>query len=250
LVIQGPNNITKIHVTFRNPKKTDWESYKNDLNENLGIISRKIRTIRDIDWSVDQMQRAIVMSYYQNCPAKTTRSPRRVTGWNKKLSGLRVKTRKIFNIAKRAGQWDTYKETVTCYNKEIRKAKRSSWYCQEIDDVPGGAGLMKIMAKQATNKVSTIKLRNGQHTQTGKETLEELFRVHFPDSKRIDDSDDGQDQRNLGVCGCRTNRGDWDLAKRVINQSKIRWALSTFKPFKCAGIIKSYRHFWSRGRNI
>jgi hypothetical protein len=29
-------------------------------------------------------------------------------------------------------------------------------------------------------------------------------------------------------------KGDWDLAKRVINQSKIRWALSTFKPFTSA----------------
>jgi hypothetical protein len=82
------------------------------------------------------------------------------------------------------------------------------------------------MAKQATNKVSTIKLPNGQHSQTGKETLEELFRVHFPDSKWIDDLGDGQDQQNLGICGCRMDRGDWDLAKRVINQSKIRWALS------------------------
>jgi hypothetical protein len=94
---------------------------------------------------------------------------------------------------------------------------------------------MKVMAKQATNTVGTIKLPNGQHTQTVKENLEELFRVHFPDSKRIDNSDDGQDQQNLGVCGRRTNMGDWDLAKRVINQSKIRWALSTFKTFKCAG---------------
>jgi hypothetical protein len=83
---------------------------------------------------------------------------------------------------------------------------------QEIDDVAGGARLLKIMAKQATNQVSTIKLPNGQHSQTGKETLEELFRVHFPDSKRIYDSGGGQDQQNLGVCRCRTNRGDWDLA--------------------------------------
>jgi hypothetical protein len=59
---------------------------------------------------------------------------------------------------------------------------------------------MKIMAKQATNKVSTIKLPNGQCTQTGKETLKELFGVHFPDSKLIDDSyDDGQGQQNLGT---------------------------------------------------
>jgi hypothetical protein len=77
---------------------------------------------------------------------------------------------------------------------------------------------MKIMAKQATNKVSNIKLSNCQHTQTGKETLKELFRVHFPDSKLIDDSEDGQDQQNLYVCECIMKRGDWDLAKRVIKQ--------------------------------
>jgi hypothetical protein len=43
--------------------------------------------------------------------------------WNKKLSGLKLKTRRLFNIAKRTGQWNTHKETLTCYNKEIRKAK-------------------------------------------------------------------------------------------------------------------------------
>jgi hypothetical protein len=77
---------------------------------------------------------------------------------------------------------------------------------------------MKIMAKQATNKVSIIKLPDGQHTQTGKETLIELFRVNFLDSKLIDDSGDGQGQHNLGICEHITNRGDWNLVKRVINQ--------------------------------
>jgi hypothetical protein len=141
--------------------------------------------------------------------------------WNKKMSGLGAKTR---NIAKRTGQWDTYKETLTCYNKEIRKAKRSSWrgYCQEINDVPGNARLMTIMEKQVTNKVSTIKLPNGQFPQTGKDTLKELFRVHFPDSKLTDDSSDGQGQQNLDVRGCKTNWGDWYLDKHVINQLKIR----------------------------
>jgi hypothetical protein len=44
---------------------------------------------------------------------------------NKKLNGLRAKPRKLFNTAKRTGQWDAYKGTLTYYeyNKEIRKAK-------------------------------------------------------------------------------------------------------------------------------
>jgi hypothetical protein len=83
------------------------------------------------------------------------------------------------------------------------------------------------MAKQATNKVSTIKLPDGKHTQTGKRTLKEMYRVHFPDSKLTDDSGEG--------CGHITNRGEWNMAKQVINQSKIRWALGTFKPFTSVG---------------
>jgi hypothetical protein len=30
------------------------------------------------------------------------------------------------------------------------------------------------------------------------------------------------------------NREDWNLARRAINRTKIRWAISTFKPFKSA----------------
>jgi hypothetical protein len=131
-----------------------------------------------------------------------------------------------------------YKETLTCYNKEIRKAKQASWrgYCQEINDVPGSARLVRIMAKQATNRVSTVKRPNGQQTEMGKETLKELFRVHLPNSKLIDDScDNGQGQQNLDICKRIMNRGDWNLARRVINQSKDRWVLGTFKSFKSAG---------------
>jgi hypothetical protein len=76
-------NITTNYITFRNPKRTKWESCKDDLKVILEIISRKIHTIKYIDLSVDKLQQAIILSYYQNCPAKTTRSPRMAPGWNK-----------------------------------------------------------------------------------------------------------------------------------------------------------------------
>jgi hypothetical protein len=42
---------------------------------------------------------------------------------------------------------------LTCYNKEIRKAKWSSWrnYCWGNEDVPDRARLMRIMASQSAN---------------------------------------------------------------------------------------------------
>jgi hypothetical protein len=150
-------NIIINHDTFRDPKRTNWESYKDNLKS--WDHSAKHAHIRDTYRSPDLLQQAI-LSCYQNCPAKTTCSPRNIPWWNNKLSGLKASTRKLFNTAKRTVQWDAHKETLICYNQEIRKAKWSSWrrYCKEISDVPGSARLMKITAKQMTNRVSIIKL--------------------------------------------------------------------------------------------
>jgi hypothetical protein len=79
--------------------------------------------IQNIDLAADQLNQAIILSYHSSCPARTTHSPRKVLWWNKRLSGLRAETRILFNVAKRTGHWDTCKEPLTCYNKEIRKTK-------------------------------------------------------------------------------------------------------------------------------
>jgi hypothetical protein len=86
-------------------------------------MSRSIRTISDKDLAVDQLQQAIISSHHNNFPAKTTGSPRKVPGWNKKLSGLTAKTRRPFNTGKRTCHWAAYKEVLTCYNKETWEAK-------------------------------------------------------------------------------------------------------------------------------
>jgi hypothetical protein len=82
-------------VTFRNPRRTNRESYKDTLKVNLETLSRRIRLIKNIDWSIDQLQRALISSYYQNCPAKITHSPGMTPWWNKKLSELRAKKKAI-----------------------------------------------------------------------------------------------------------------------------------------------------------
>jgi hypothetical protein len=80
------------------------------------------------------------------------------------LISLRLQTTQLFNSTKRTGEWDTYKEALTHYNKEIRKAKRSSWrgYWQGIEDVQGSTRLMKIVLKEVTHNVVSVRLPNGQ----------------------------------------------------------------------------------------
>jgi hypothetical protein len=103
----------------------------------------------DVALAVDFVQQAIVSSYHQNCLAKVALSPRKFPWWHKELSRLKASTRRLFNKAKKTGDWESYKMTLTNYYKEISKAKQSSWreycYCQGTDNVPVRASLMRIM---------------------------------------------------------------------------------------------------------
>jgi hypothetical protein len=47
---------------------------------------------------------------------------------------------------------------------------------------------MKVMERQATNRVRTIKVPDGQQPQTEKETEKNVCAVHYPDSRITDNS--------------------------------------------------------------
>jgi hypothetical protein len=89
-----------------------------------------------------------------------------------------------FLIKLNGGNRESYKLALTNYNKDIRKAKWPSQqnYCGGTKNVPNRAWLMRIMTRQLVNRVGSVKLPNGWHTKTGEETLEELYKVHFPGS--------------------------------------------------------------------
>jgi hypothetical protein len=121
-----------------------------------------------------------------------TRKPRKVPWWNKKLSGLKAKTKNLFNIATIHDTGTLIRRPSPIIIKKLGKPEKSSRrrYCHEISDVPGCAILVKFMAKQATNRVGSIKLPDGQYTQTEREALKELFRVYFPNAMLTNDSND------------------------------------------------------------
>jgi hypothetical protein len=110
-------------ITYRSPKRTNWESYQVDLKVNLGAVPRVVHSVRDVELAVDLVQLAILSSYHKNCPARMALSPRRVPWWNKELSCLKAYTRWLFNKAKKTGDWEPYRTALTNYHKAIRKAK-------------------------------------------------------------------------------------------------------------------------------
>jgi hypothetical protein len=107
-----------------------------------------------------------------------------VPWWNKELTHFKASTERLFRQANRTGDWDSYKMALTCYNKEIRRAKQSPCrgYSWGTKHVPDRAKLMRIMASQSVSWVQSVKLPDDQYTQSRKETLRELHRFHFPGS--------------------------------------------------------------------
>jgi hypothetical protein len=108
----GDLEVTRL--TYCNPKRTNWESYREDLKVNLGVVPRVIHLVRDVELAVDMLQHAILLSYHQNCPARVAVSPSTVPWWNKELSHLKASTGRLFNQAKRTGDWESYKPALTC----------------------------------------------------------------------------------------------------------------------------------------
>ena len=85
-----------------------------------------VSTPFNLELAIDQLQQAILQSYH-NCKITTTNSPRLVPWWSNEISRLQKYCTKLFNRAKKNGDWETYKSALTKYNTAIRDAKRNSW---------------------------------------------------------------------------------------------------------------------------
>jgi hypothetical protein len=84
----GDLEVTRL--THHNPKRTNWESYREDLKVNLGAVPRVIHSVQDVELAVDMLQWAILSSYHQNCPARVALLPRTAPWWNKELSCIKA----------------------------------------------------------------------------------------------------------------------------------------------------------------
>jgi len=75
--------------------------------------------------------------------------------------------------------------------------------------------------------------------------LKELDRVHFPRSHVHKVTWQKHGQPNLVTYTAQ--KEDRKLCKKVIDQSKIRWVIDTFKTFKSAGTDEIVPALWQEG---
>jgi hypothetical protein len=197
----------------------------------------RITNFIDLETAARQFQDAIVFAYNENCPSTVRRNNRNTSWWNQDLAERR-KVHRLFNAAKKSGNWTDYKISLTDHNKAIRQAKRESWrrHCEEIEKAPECARLQRILSKDGQSAVSSLWLVNGEYTKTENETLEELLQVHFPGSEISLEPSGGWDGLELESLKCKGSREDWAVSRRVISYDRLKWALFSFQPYKSPGI--------------
>jgi hypothetical protein len=136
-------------ITYRNPRRTNWETFKTDLSGCLSGITDKIKSSTDLEIAANQLQDAIAYAYNENCSLTVRKNNRNTSWWNQDLAVKTRTVRRLFNVAKKSGNWTDYKRTLTDYNKALTQAKRESWrrHCEEIEKAPECARLHRILSK-------------------------------------------------------------------------------------------------------
>ena len=245
----SPTTTPTAAVLRRNPRNTNWSLFQEDLKMELGRPKGKLNSIIDIEFETDKIVQAVSSAWTDNCREKKTLT-KKVPWWNSELVRLRKQTRKAFNTAKVTKDFTQYSRALTKYNSEVRKAKRKAWrtHCEEINSIPEGMRLSKIMSATMTNPLSTIKDNAGKSTETGKETLTVMFNTHFPGCKLIKDHKEDPVSREEQTA--RTTKADWDAAKEVVDERRVRWALNSFSPYKSPGPDGIYPILLQKGATI
>lgn len=224
-----------VNEEIRIPQHTDWSLYKHYIQVNLEGVRTTIGNSADLDFTAEQITEAITNAYQDSCPITHRKVNRKVPWWNETLERKRKEVRRLYNQSRATNDQQLYKRTLTEYYKMIRKSKRRSWigFCEGISDLPSASRVRKILSKDHSNGIGTLKKGDGSFTKDPRETLELLMSTHFPGSQ-VQDSPEPFNAESF-VRFDNTNRDSWIKSKDIINPDRIKWAINSFIPFKSAG---------------
>jgi len=230
-----------------NPRKTNWDLYRFYLKNDNKIDEPSIKTCSQLESASDEVIDKMISSYHASCPVQHRSSSRDVPWWNDKLAELRKKSRQLFNRAKVTSDWDHYKKALTEYNRELRRAKRKDWrrVCEEINNAPTAARLHKVLSKDHSNGLGSLKKEDGSFTVDSSETLEVMMRTHFPGSAPV-----LVEAQDLDEAGRFWSTDAYLKACEIFTPSRVDWALSSFQPYKSAGKDAIFPALLQQGKEV
>jgi ribonuclease HI len=239
--------------TFRNPRKTNWALYKIMLKDFMDK-TYSIENVNDMDRISKSLQESIVHAYHESCKLRVKISNRKCSWFTSHLLKQRKEARKLWNRAKsfiKAKIFDNeivikYKNALTHYHNEVKKAKIESWKkkCDEINCTSEFSRMHKVLSKSnfGCSALGTIKNINGVYAKSMDESLSTLLTTHFPGAIRID-IDVMENEEEI------TFEDSDSLAMEIVNDEALYWAVHSFEDYKAPGADKIFPKLLKEGFN-
>ncbi|XP_065359422.1 uncharacterized protein LOC135953441 [Calliphora vicina] len=178
----------------------------------------------DIEIAVNNLTNAFDRAISDSCRPSICRGRKKPPWWTSEIANTRRECRKLFNEAKRLGNWSVYKSSVNKFKNLVRNAKRKSWrsFCSGVEGSSETSRLRRILSSSAAVP-SYIQKSSDSWTTSGKETLEVLMDAHFPGSVPLSEG-------NTAI----SYTGPFEVTI-LINEERLKWALRSFDPYKSPG---------------
>jgi len=123
--------------------------------------------------------------------------------------------------------WDSVREVRRKY-KIIHQCKRDSWH-RFINSVAGprpAARLFKVLGKDQEVYIENIILAHGSSNNDTGEVLRHLLDTNFPENKLYtNDINNSSNNQQASV-------ENWNMARKIVTEETVRWAVSLFAPYK------------------
>ncbi|XP_011299810.1 uncharacterized protein [Fopius arisanus] len=141
-------------IPRRNPKDTNWGSYREELFVRIQDVPSRFRNKRDLEHAAERLGEVIRDSYENNCNIKRPRNTKMVSWWNNQLSILRCQLRKAWNKVKTAYTECSRQKALEDrrglqrkYNKALVIAKNEGWkkFSSGVESQSEASRLVKIL---------------------------------------------------------------------------------------------------------
>ena len=179
-------------------KRANWTRFRRIL-ENHQFYIPAVMSTKKLDAAVNSMYDILQYALDKSCPMRAAKTDENsLNWWNSKLSQETKKISKQYKIAKRCRSLtETIKLKIMKqkFKKLCKKEKRNSWrrYIFNLKDNNRMAALAKTLQKKERSKLHTLRKADGTLTEPGQETLDLLFRTHFPASTPLRSVNHSQD---------------------------------------------------------
>ena len=208
---------------FMNRRNTNWDIQRMYLQDVLSDPPR-LGGPDDIDRAVNMLTSALNIATKRSCRIRDRKCRNRPPWWDPDIAETRRNCRRLFNEAKRTGNWTSYKSSLNRFKNQVRNAKRESWrnFCSGVEGSSETSRLRKILSKTSAVP-SFLQKANGEWTTSSQETLEVLLEAHFPGCRSVNEA-----SHTLRAC----TRGAVSVP---IDHDRISWAINSFEPYKSPG---------------